>query len=223
MKSARLTPLALLASAAMLAGVFAIFFVMPDAEPPHGIVYRIIFIHVPSAWIAYLAFAVVLVGSIAHLRNGSKKMDWLAHASAEVGVLFTAICLVTGMVWAKPLWGAFWVWEPRLTLTFVLLLIYLGYLVFRAMGGDQERTSRIAAVIGITGFATIPLIHFAVDWYRGHHPGRAVIRPGGDFQLEPEMVATLFAMVAVFTVLYATLLALRIRLAGTAAQLEALR
>lgn len=210
-------------AAAMLAGLAGIFLWVPDAAPPHGQVYRILFVHAPAAWVAYLAFAVVLVASVSYLRSGARRWDLLAHSSAEVGVLFTGITLVTGMFWAKPMWGAYWVWgEPRLTLTFVLFLIYAGYLLVRALATDASRGGRIAAVIGIVGFVTIPLVHFAVDWFRGHHPGRAVINPGGDLGLDGTMLAALLLMVGVFTMLYALLLALRVRLGRLEEQAGAL-
>lgn len=210
--------LSLVTSAAMIAGLGAIFLWVPT-EDFQGVVQRIFYIHVPSAWVAYLAFAVVLVGSIAYLKSESDRWDLLAHASAEVGVVFTAITLVTGMLWAKPVWGTYWRWDPRLTLTFVLFLIYLGYLVFRSLA-EEGRGGRTAAVIGIAGFVTVPLVHFSVDWWRGQHPGRTVINPETSPQLPWEMLATLLFMVVVFTVLYALLLALRVRLGRLEARLD---
>jgi heme exporter protein C len=210
--------LSLVTGAAMIAGLGGIFFWVPT-EDFQGVVQRIFYIHVPSAWVAYLAFAVVLVGSIAYLKGDSERWDLLAHASAEVGVVFTAITLVTGMLWAKPVWGTYWRWDPRLTLTFVLFLIYLGYLVFRSLA-EEGRGGRTAAVIGIAGFVTVPLVHFSVDWWRGQHPGRTVINPEANPQLPWEMLATLLFMVAVFTLLYALLLTFRVRLGRLQARLD---
>lgn len=198
-------------AAGFLAGVGAIFFWVPT-ESFQGESQKILYVHAPAAWIAYLAFGVVLAGSIAYLRTGDLRWDWVAHASARTGVLFTALCLLTGMLWGRPIWGAFWAWDPRLTLTLVLFLIYLGYLTFRANAGDETRGARIASVIGIAGFTVVPLVHFSVDWWRGQHPARTVIRPESGPAMPPEMQVTLLAMVVVFTLLYLVFLALGVRL-----------
>lgn len=215
-----ISPLAAVSAAAMLIGLWAIFFWVPT-EAFQGQVQRLFYIHVPSAWIAYLAYAVVLVASIAFLARGGERWDQLAHSSAEVGVFFTGAALVTGMLWAKPVWGTFWRWDPRLTLTFVLFLIYVAYLVFRALAepGEESRSGRIAAVIGIVGFVAVPLIHFSVDWWVGQHPGRTVINPQDNPQLPGEMLITLLWMVFVFTLLYTVMMGMRMRLARAQAAL----
>ena len=198
-------------AAALSAGLSAIFFWVPT-EAFQGVVQRIFYVHAPSAWVAYLAFAVVLVGSLAYLRTSDKRWDLVAHASAEVGVMFTGLALVTGMLWGRPIWGAFWVWDPRLTLTLVLFVIYVGYLAFRSTATDPDRGARVAAVIGITGFAAVPLIHFSVDWWRGQHPGRTVFRPEDGPSLPDQMLITVMVMALAFTALYAMLLVMRVRL-----------
>lgn len=200
-----------LAVAGMLAGLVAIFFFVPT-DAFQGVAQRILYIHAPAAWIAYLAFGVVLIGSIGYLKSSDLRWDWVAHASARAGVMFTAVFLITGMMWGRPVWGAFWVWDPRLTLSLVLFLIYLGYLTFRATAGDETRGARIAAVIGISGFMVVPLVHFSVDWWRGQHPARTVIRPEAGPAMPSEMFITLLGMVGVFTLLYLILLALGVRL-----------
>ena len=205
-----LVPMQSLAAAGFLAGVAAVFFWVPT-EAFQGVAQRILYVHAPAAWVAYLAFGVVLVCSIAYLRTGDVRWDWVAHASARTGVMFTALNLVTGMLWGRPIWGAYWAWDPRLTLTLVLLLIYLGYLIFRANASDQTRGARIAAVIGIAGFMVVPLVHFSVDWWRGQHPSRTVIRPEAGPALPAEMQIVLGGMMLVFTLLYLVLLALSVR------------
>jgi heme exporter protein C len=127
-------------------------------------------------------------------------------------VMFTGLALVTGMLWGRPIWGAFWVWDPRLTLTLVLFVIYVGYLAFRSTATDPDRGARVAAVIGITGFAAVPLIHFSVDWWRGQHPGRTVFRPEDGPALPEQMLITVAVMALAFTALYAMLLVMRVRL-----------
>lgn len=218
MRTKALNRLAMISAVGITAGLFAIFFVVPT-EDFQGIVQKIFYIHVPAAWVAYLAFAVVMVSSISYLRSGAERWDHLALASAESGVLFTGLTLLTGMLWGRPVWGTYWVWDPRLTLTLVLFLIYLGYLSFRAMSTGADRGARVSAVIGITGFIAIPLIHFSVDWWRGQHPGRTVFRPEASPDLPLSMLLAMLWMVAVFTVLYALMLVLRVRICRLEQQL----
>jgi heme exporter protein C len=201
--------LAVLTALGMFLGLGGIFFWVPTEEF-QGVSQRLFYIHVPSAWIAYLAFAVVLVGSFAFLRTGSRRWDLLADSSAEVGVVFTSITLITGMMWGRPVWGTFWQWEPRLTATFVLFLVYLGYVIFRRMA-EPERSARIAAVIGIVGFVNVPLVHFSVQWWRGLHPS-GVVNPASEANLPWQMLATMLFMLGVFTLMYTLFLSLRVRL-----------
>lgn len=215
---AGLQRLTFLVAAGMLAGLGAVFFWVPTEEF-QGVVQRIFYVHVPAAWIAYLAFTIVLIGSIAYLKGGSDRWDTLAHASAEVGVLFCTVNLVTGMMWGRPIWGTYWTWDARLTSMFVLFLIYVGYLVFRGMATDPTRGARIAAVIGIVGFVDVPIVHFSVVWWRTLHPARTVVP---DTDLPGEMLVALLFMLGVFTLLFTLLLSLRVRLARLRQELDAL-
>lgn len=210
-----------LLAAGMSAGLVAIFFLVPT-ESFQGVSQRIFYVHAPAAWIAYLAFGVVLVGSIAYLRTLDARWDWVAYASARAGVVFTALNLLTGMLWGRPIWGTYWVWDPRLTLTLVLLLIYLGYLAFRANAPDETRGAKVAAVIGIAGVAVVPLVHFSVDWWRGQHPVRTVIRPEAGPALPASMLWTVVFMTLVFMLIYLVFLALGVRLQKTESQIEQL-
>jgi heme exporter protein C len=180
----------------------------PDAE--QGQVQRLMYVHVPAAWLAYLAFAVVFGASIAYLRTRRTRWDRLAAASAEVGVLFTALAIALGALWAKPVWGTWWTWDPRLTTTAILLLIYLGYLAVRRLPDSPARRARWAAVVGIVGFVDVPIVHLSVTWWRSLHQGPTVIRPGGP-TIAPVMLLALLVAVAAFTVTYAYLMALRLR------------
>ncbi len=180
----------------------------PDAE--QGNVQRLMYVHVPSAWLAYLAFAVVFVASIAYLRTGKSRWDRLGAASAEIGVLFTALAIVLGSLWGKPVWGTWWTWDPRLTTTAILLLIYVGYLAVRKLSDNPRRRGRWAAVVGIVGFADVPIVHLSVDWWRSLHQG-PTIRLLGPSTIAPIMLAALLVAVAAFTVLYLYLLTLRLR------------
>jgi heme exporter protein C len=180
----------------------------PDAE--QGDLQRLMYVHVPAAWLAYLSFAVVFVGSVAYLRTRRSRWDRLAAASAEVGVLFTALTIALGMVWGKPVWGVWWTWDPRLTTTAVLLLIYLGYLAVRRLPESPGQRARWAAVVGIVGFAQVPIVHLSVTWWRSLHQEPTVVRLGGP-SLDPLMLWTLLVAVAAFTIVYVYLMALRLR------------
>jgi heme exporter protein C len=180
----------------------------PDAV--QGNVQRLMYVHVPSAWLAYLAFAVVFVASIAYLRTGKSRWDRLGAASAEIGVLFTALAIVLGSLWGKPVWGTWWTWDPRLTTTAILLLIYVGYLAVRKLSDNPRRRGRWAAVVGIVGFADVPIVQLSVQWWRSLHQG-PTIRLLGKSTIAPSMLAALLVAVAAFTVLYLYLLTLRLR------------
>ena len=187
--------------------VMALLVTPPDAV--QGDVFRLIYVHVPSAWLAYLAFAVVFVASIAYLRSKRTRWDRLAVASAEVGVLFTALTLVIGSIWAKPVWGTWWTWDPRLTTTAILLLIYVGYLAVRRLPDSPARRARWAAVVGIVGFVDVPIVHLSVTWWRSQHQAPAVARVAP--RLAASMGWTLLLAVVSFTLVYGYLVTLRLR------------
>src|SRR5215468_5476963 len=170
-------------------------------EVTQGNVQRIMYLHVPSVWVAYLAFAVVLVASIAYLARRLDGADRLAHASAEVGVLFTGLTIATGSIWGKPTWGTWWTWDARLTSVSILFVMYLGYLLLRGMIDDRERGARFAAVLGIIGALDIPLVHFSVLWWRTLHQPPSVGRPQAS-AMDPIILTTLLVNVAAFTLLY---------------------
>ena len=180
----------------------------PDAV--QGEVQRLMYIHVPAAWLAYLSFAVVFVGSIGYLRTRRARWDRIAAASAEIGVMFTALAIVLGALWGKPVWGTWWTWDPRLTTTAVLLLIYIGYLSIRRISDNPSRSARWCAVLGIVGFVDVPIVHLSVVWWRSLHQGPTVLRLGGP-EIEGTMLLALLAGVAAFTLVYAYLMTLRLR------------
>jgi len=180
----------------------------PDAEQRNA--QRLMYIHVPAAWLAYLAFAVVFVASIAYLKTKRTRWDRLAAASAEVGVLFTALTIALGSIWGKPIWGTWWTWDPRLTTTAVLLLIYVAYLAVRRLPDSPARRSRWAAVVGIVGFLDVPIVQLSVTWWRSLHQGPTV-RLLGKSTIAPIMLAALLVGVFAFTLLYLYLMTLRLR------------
>ena len=180
----------------------------PDAE--QGNLVRLMYVHVPAAWVAYLSFGVVFVASVAYLKTNKTRWDRLGAASAEIGVLFTALTIVLGSIWAKPVWGTWWTWDPRLTTTAILLLIYVGYLAVRKLPDSPARRARWAAVVGIVGFADVPIVHLSVTWWRSLHQG-PTIRLLGAPTIAPVMLAALLTAVFAFTLAYAYLVTLRLR------------
>ena len=198
---------AIAAVALMLVAGAAIFLYAPT-DYLQGPVQRIFYLHVSAAIAAYGCFAVVLVGGIIYLRNESLAADRFAHAGALVGVIFTTVTLVMGMLWAKPIWGTFWTWDARLTSTLVLWIIYAGYLLVRRMAEPGRQAARFAAVVGIFGFIDVPIVHFSVTWWRTQHPGPIVANEA----LPPQMLGTFLFTLACTLVLAAAMVAIRYRI-----------
>ncbi len=180
-------------------------------EQTQGNVARMLFVHVPSIWLAYVAFGVTLVGSVAYLATRRLRWDRLAGASAEVGVFMTGAAIAMGMVWAKPIWGVYWTWDPRLVLTAVLFFVYLGYLALRRAIPDSLLRARRAALFGILAIVQIPIIHFSVVWWRTLHQRATLVRPDS-LQMDPPFQAAMWMAVVAFTVLYAVLVGRRMQL-----------
>jgi heme exporter protein C len=170
-------------------------------EQTMGDVQRIFYYHVASAWVAFLAFFFVFLYSFIYLIRGDRKWDIRAAASAEVGIVFCSLVLITGPIWAKPVWGYPWAWDARLTLTLVLWLIYVGYLMLRHYMTDPERRATFSAVVGIIGFVDVPLVYFSIRWWRTQHP-QPVIAGGEGSGLDPRMWATLLVCFAAFVTLF---------------------
>lgn len=184
-----------------------VFFWVPT-ERSQGVVQRIFYIHVPAAWVAFMAFGIVAVFSALFLWRKDVRYDMAAYSAAEGGMVYTVIVLLTGPLWGRIAWGAWWVWDPKLTLTLVLWFIYLGYFLVRASTGNSERGRRFSAVLGIVGALDIPLIYFSVVWFRSMHPGPVVMTDGGP-SIEPEMLATLFIGLAASTLVFFSLFLFR--------------
>jgi heme exporter protein C len=191
----------------MLAAGAAIFLYAPT-DALQGPVQRIFYLHVSAAIAAYGCFAVVLVGGAIYLRNGSLTADRFARAGALVGLVFTTVTLVMGMLWAKPIWGAYWTWDARLTSTLVLWIIYAGYLLVRRLAEPGRQASRFAAVVGIFGFIDVPVVHFSVTWWQTVHPGPIIVNDA----LPPQMLATFFFTMACTLALAAVMIVIRYRI-----------
>lgn len=205
--------------ASITIALYAVFVYVPT-ERVMGIVQRIFYFHVPSAWVAFLAFLVVFVGSVLYLWKKDRKWDILAHSSAEIGVVFTSLVLITGPIWAKPVWGAWWVWDVRLTTTLVLWLIYVAYLMLRSTAGGGARTARFAAVFGIIGFIDVPIVFMSIRWWRSLHP---IVFTAEGSGLHPSMLATLLISLGAFTLLYVYLLRQRMALEWMKAMVEEIK
>lgn len=194
-----------------VAGTYVRAMAFTPAERLQGLAQKIFYIHLPSALMAFLAFFVVAVAGAMYLWLRDERLDRVAESSAEVGVMFTTIVLVTGPLWGKPVWGTWWTWDARLTLTLFLWFVYVGYLVLRGALDDRAQRARFSAVLGILGSLLIPFIHLSVYMFRTLHPQPIVLKPGAP-SLPGEMLLTLLIAFASFTVLYMGLVRARYRL-----------
>jgi heme exporter protein C len=209
-----------LSGVAVFIALGMVFFYAPR-EATMGEVQRIFYFHVASAWVGFFAFFVAFLAGIGYLARGERRWDILALSSVEIGLTFITMTVITGSLWAKPAWGTYWTWEPRLTISAVQLLIYVAYGMLRAAIDSPERKARFAAVYGIVAFVTVPLSWFAIRWWRTIHPD--ILTSGEGMATTPRMTQTLMVSLAAFTLLYATLLRQRIRLERAADALAQLR
>ncbi len=205
----------------ILVALYLIFLYAP-VEVNQGEVYRIIYIHVPSAWTAFLAYFLVFLGSVGYLWKRSPSADHLAHAAGEVGFIFCSCVLVTGPLWAKPVWGIWWTWDVRLTLTFLLWLLFVSYLMLRSYLINPDREALLAAVVGVIGFVDVPIDYFSIRWWRTQHP-QPVIMGGPGSGLAPPMLLTLLVSWGAFLCLFFYLLRQRLWLARAQRELSGLR
>jgi heme exporter protein C len=194
-------------------GAMIIAFVVGLAVPPdavQGDLQRIMYVHVPSAWLAYLA----ALASMIQRRLPHRQLRWdrLAGASAEVGVVFTGLALATGSIWGKPVWGVWWTWDARLVLTAAMFFVYLAYLALRRGLDGADRRAKRSAVFGIVAALQIPVVHFSVVWWRGLHQPPTVLRPDNP-QIDPPLLFALLMALFAFTLAYAALVRRRIALA----------
>jgi heme exporter protein C len=206
---------------------------LPPTQEQHEYA-RLIAVHPAIAWTAYLAFGVMAAASVLWLLPATRSRVWdrLAASSAEVGVVFTALMLVTGSIWGRPTWGVWWVWDARLTLSALMLALLLGYAALRRVQVDVERRALVSAVAAVASVVVIPINHFAVTWWRTLHQGRSLARVAPGSELDGEYIAVMLVGFVAMTLVFAWLLQRRYRLetlaeeaddAGLAAAIEARR
>ena len=205
------TPLSVAAAVGLVVTYIRAIFFTPT-EALQGPAQKIFYIHAPSAWVAFLAFGLVGLASVLYLWLREDRLDRVAEASAEVGVVFTTVVLITGPLWGKPVWGTYWTWDARLTLTLFLWFIYVAYMVLRGAVDDPGTRARYSAVLGILGALLVPFIHLSVYLFRTLHPRPIVMKPSAP-SLPGDMLATLLLAFAAFTLLYIALLRARYRFA----------
>ena len=192
----------------MLASTYAAFIYAPN-EIIMGPIQRIFYFHMGTVWVATVAFIIVFIASIMYLVKGTRKWDTLAYSSAELGVFFITLTIITGSIWAKPVWGTWWTWDPQLTTTFILWILYIVYLLIRANSGYDEKKAKYSAVFAIIAFIDLPLVYISARVMRGISP--IVFGPGGG-GIEPKMMNALLITLVSFTLLFILLLLERIKL-----------
>lgn len=201
----------------MLVDLYLIFNFAPEQETM-GHIQRIFYFHVPSAWVAFLAFFVVFVCSIMFLWKRDRKYDIVASSSAELGVVFSTLVLITGPIWARPVWNTWWEWSPRLTLFLVLWFIFVAYLMLRAFVDDREKAARFSAVFGIFGFVDVPIVYMSIRLWRDIHP-----KPVTDGGLHPDMATVLYFSLFTFTLIYLYILIQRVQLERSVVRIRELK
>ncbi|MBI1328683.1 MAG: heme transporter HemC [Alphaproteobacteria bacterium] len=193
----------------LIAGFYLGLFVSPR-DYQQGDTVRIMFIHVPAAWVAMMAYGMMAVASIFSLVNRHPLADVAARTAAPLGALFTTLALITGSLWGKPMWGTYWVWDARLTSFLLLLFLYLGYSALWNAIEDEVRAGRTAAILAIVGAVNLPIIHYSVEWWTTLHQGESILLSGGP-KIAPVFLWPLFAMAFGYTLLFFTLWTVRIR------------
>jgi heme exporter protein C len=196
------------AAVTLAIGLVLTFRVPPDYQ--QGTTVRMMFIHVPASWVAMMAYGIMAVASVVGLVNRHPLADVAARMAAPLGAVFTALGLVTGSIWGKPMWGAWWVWDGRLTSFLLLLLLYLGYIALSGAIEDETRSARACAILAIVGAVNLPIIEFSVQWWTTLHQGESILRKGGPL-IAPVFLWPLFLMALGYTLLFYSLWIVRIR------------
>ncbi len=216
------TVLAVTTGVMMLIDIWLIFMVAPT-DSVLGHVQRVFYFHVPIAIMSFLAFFVVFIASLGYLIKRTPMWDAIAHASAEVGVVFVTLALLTGIIWARPIWNTWWTWEPRLTTTMILWLIYVAYLMVRSYAPSQSKGAIYGAVVGILGFVDVPIVYYSVVWWRSVHPSPVVGPFAQADALDSTMAWILLYSFITFVFFFAYMVMERIELRNTEEALGRIR
>jgi len=216
------TVLAVTTGVMMLIDIWLIFMVAPT-DSVLGHVQRVFYFHVPIAIMSFLAFFAVFIASLGYLIKRTPKWDAIAHASAEVGVVFVTLALLTGIIWARPIWNTWWTWEPRLTTTMILWLIYVAYLMVRSYAPSQSKGAIYGAVVGILGFIDVPIVYYSVVWWRSIHPSPVVGPFAQADALDSTMAWILLYSFITFVFFFAYMVMERIELRNTEEALGRIR
>jgi len=191
----------------VIASAYASFYIAPE-ERTMGLIQRIFYFHVSCAWAGFTAFFLCFLGNLLYVWKRQQKYDWLGVSGAEVGLAFTTVVLITGPIWAHPVWGIWWTWDARLTSTFVLWLLYVSYLLLRTLVEEPDRRALLSSLFGIFAFIDVPLVFGAIRWWRTQHP-QPVIMGGQGSGLDPTMKSVFFFSALAMHVLMAFLVAER--------------
>ena len=216
------TVLAVTTGVMMLIDIWLIFMVAPT-DSVLGHVQRVFYFHVPIAIMSFLAFFAVFIASLGYLIKRTPQWDAIAHASAEVGVVFVTLALLTGIIWARPIWNTWWTWEPRLTTTMILWLIYVAYLMVRSYAPSQSKGAIYGAVVGILGFVDVPIVYYSVVWWRSIHPSPVVGPFAQADALDSTMAWILLYSFITFVFFFAYMVMERIELRNTEEALGRIR
>jgi heme exporter protein C len=213
--------LGLLVFALVGASTYASFFIAPD-ERTMGLIYRIFYFHAACGWVMFTAFFTCFFSNIAYVLGREPRWDALGVSSAEVGVAFNTVVLITGPIWAHPVWGIWWTWDARLTSTFVLWLLYIAYLVLRSLIEEPDRRALLSSVFGIFAFLDVPLVYGSIRWWRTQHPQPVIMGSPGS-GLAPMMLKVFFFSVFAMHALMLLLLAERYRLEKVRGEVDVIR
>src|ERR1700761_5505721 len=197
--------LAVIAALSLIVGLILGFAAPPDYQ--QGETVKIMFVHVPAAWTAMMCYGLMALASLLSLVNRHPLADVAAKSAAPLGALFTALALITGSLWGKPMWGAYWVWDARLTSFLLLLFLYLGYIALWNAFEDEVRAARAAAVLAIVGVVDLPIIYFSVDWWNALHQGESILSG----KIAPVFLAPLLLMMLAYVLIFVTLWLIAIR------------
>ena len=214
-----LTVLTVMAALAMLTSLYLALVWVPT-ERTMGVIQRVFYFHVPSAWVAFLAFAIAAVAGLLFLSRRQERWDRVEVSSIELGIVFSGVALVTGSIWARPIWNTWWTWDPRLTTTLIMWIYYVASMLLRQMVDNPERSARFGAVLAIIGFVNVPLVFLTIRLWRTIHP---VLFTTEGFGLAPEMLVTLMVSLGAFTLLYFCLLTVAVRVGSLQAHVARLK